>query len=274
MLTLLPIWLLLALPANVPAAHAPARPWRLVWADEFNTAGSPNAQNWTFEKGFVRNHELQWYQPQNATCAHGSLLIEARRTRRPNPGYQPGSADWKASRDSIRYTSASLQTRGRHQWQYGRFEMRAKIDVRPGRWPAFWTLGAAGEWPASGEIDIMEYYRGTVLANFAWGTAQRYTPHWQSVKKPLAAFHDPAWAQKFHVWRMDWEPDSIKLLLDGRVLNAVAVAKTVNADGTNPFRQPHYVLLNLALGGDNGGDPAGTTFPARFEVDYVRVYQH
>lgn len=261
--------------AAVPAARVrSARPWRLVWADEFNTPGAPNARNWTFENGFVRNHELQWYQPQNAACAHGSLLLEARRTSRPNPGYQPGSPDWKASRDSIRYTSASLQTRGRHQWQYGRFELRAKIDVRPGCWPAFWTLGTAGEWPSNGEIDIMEYYRGAVLANFAWGTAQRYTPHWQSVKKPLADFHDPAWAQKFHIWRMDWEPDSIKLLLDSRVLNAVAVANTVNPDGSNPFRQPHYLLLNLALSGDNGGDPTSTRFPARFEVDYVRVYRH
>jgi len=265
-----------------PAGYSQTKPsgtadstWRLVWADEFNTDGAPNPANWRFEQGFVRNNELQWYQPENARCQNGILVIEARREQRPNPNYRAGSTDWRTSRPTIDYTAASLNTRGLHTWQYGRFEMRGRIDTRPGPWPAFWTLGTSGEWPSNGEIDIMEYYRDMLLANVAWGTSQRYKAEWRSVKKPLDTFKDPRWAGQFHVWRMDWDKSGIKLYVDDELLNDVSLAETINGDGSgkNPFQQPHYILLNLALGGDNGGDPGPTQFPSRFEVDYVRVYQ-
>jgi beta-glucanase (GH16 family) len=132
-----------------------------------------------------------------------------------------------------------------------------------------------GEWPGNGEIDIMEFYKGKILANVASGTAQPYKPKWHSQTKPVASFADPAWSQKFHVWRMDWDAESIRLYVDDLLLNETPLSQTINEDGTgfNPMKQPHYMLLNLALGGDNGGPLAGTTFPSRFEIDYVRVYQ-
>jgi len=249
--------------------------WKLVWADEFDTPGPPNSKNWSFEKGFVRNHEIQWYQPENASCENGMLIIEGRREQKPNPTYQPNSSDWRTNRPTIDYTASSLHTRELHSWQYGRFEMRGRIDISPGLWPAFWTLGVAGEWPSNGEIDIMEYYRSMLLANVAWGTAKRYTAEWRSIKKPISTFNVPDWAKKFHIWRMDWDESAIRLYVDDALLNEVSLAETINGDGTksNPFRQPHYILLNLAIGGDNGGDPTNTAFPTRFEVDYVRVYQ-
>lgn len=256
-----------------PAATVADSTRRLVWADEFDRAGAPDPKNWTFEQGFVRNHELQWYQPDNAFCQNGLLVIEGRRVSRPNPTYQPGSTDWRTQRPTIDYTAASLTTRGRHNWQYGRFEMRARFATDAGLWPAFWTLGERGEWPSNGEIDIMEYYGGDLLANVAWGTAKRYTANWRTTKTPVARFSDPAWSRRFHVWRLDWDSRQLQLSIDGQVLNTVSLAETLNPDGTNPFRQPHYLLLNLALGGDNGGDPARTPFPTRYEIDYVRVYQ-
>lgn len=267
--------LLIEMALNLIKTQAQTTPWTLVWADEFNTPGRPDSKNWIYETGFVRNNELQAYQPENARCENGLLIIEGRREIKPDPAYQPGSGNWKTARDSIRYTSASLQTRGLHQWQYGRFEMRGRIDTRSGLWPAFWTLGVAGEWPGNGEIDIMEYYRGMLLFNAAWGTEKRYTAKWNSVRKPITDFNDPAWPNKFHVWRMDWDEKFIKLYLDDQLLNTVNLAQTINQDSTgkNPFHQPHYILLNLAIGGDNGGDPSATPFPTRFEVDYVRVYQ-
>ncbi|WP_414654646.1 glycoside hydrolase family 16 protein [Hymenobacter sp.] len=250
--------------------------WKLVWADEFNTNGRPDAKNWKFENGFVRNNELQWYQPDNARCENGTLIIEARQEQRPNPNYQAGSNSWKTKRPAIAYTAASLNTNGLHSWQYGRFEMRGRINTSSGLWPAFWTLGVQGEWPANGEIDIMEYYRGKVLANVATGTSKAYTAKWHSTSKPLTEFADPQWSNKFHVWRMDWDAQFIRLYLDDQLLNEVPLTETVNEDGTgiNPMQQPHYILLNLALGGDNGGELGNTPFPNRFEVDYVRVYQH
>lgn len=249
--------------------------WKLVWADEFNGEGTPDPKNWKYEQGYARNEELQWYQPDNAYCRDGLLVIEAKKEDRPNPGYLAGGTSWRTNRPRIEYTSASLQTRGLHQWQYGRFEMRGKIDTRPGLWPAFWTLGVAGEWPDNGELDIMEYYRGMLLANAAWGSGQRYKATWDDSRKPITEFNDPDWASKFHVWRMDWDEKRIQFFVDDQLLNEVDLEKTYNPNGEkkNPFRQPHYVLLNLAIGGMNGGDPSATEFPVRFEIDYVRVYQ-
>ncbi|MBO9592693.1 MAG: glycoside hydrolase family 16 protein [Niabella sp.] len=246
--------------------------YRLVWAEEFNKPGRVDTAVWNFENGFERNHELQWYQPENAWCANGYLVIEARRETKPNPRYNDRAVEWRQQRQYIRYTSASINTRGRKTWQYGRFVMRAKIKTDNGLWPAFWTLGAKREWPSNGEIDIMEYYRGTLLANIACGTTERYKAKWFTVKKPVSEF-EKNWEAAFHIWRMDWDEQAIKLYVDDHLLNEVPLDQVVNPDGFNPFRQPHYMLLNLAIGGDNGGDPAATRFPSQYLVDYVRVYQ-
>jgi beta-glucanase (GH16 family) len=249
--------------------------YKLIWADEFDKDGRPDPCNWAYEHGFVRNRELQWYQPDNARCENGLLIIEALRERKQNPRYKRDSKSWRENRKYSEYTSASLKTRGLHNWKYGRFEMRGRIDTRAGLWPAFWTLGVKGHWPGCGEIDIMEFYRGMLLANAAWASEKRRVPKWDDVRIPIAKFNDPDWPAKFHVWRMDWDADSIKLYVDDALLNTIDLKNTFNKDkeGKNPFRQLHYIILNLAIGGTAGGDPANTKFPAKFEVDYVRVYK-
>jgi beta-glucanase (GH16 family) len=260
---------LLLLAATGCASHG----YRLVWHDEFNHNGRPNPANWTCENGFERNHELQWYQPDNAVCTNGMLVIEARREQKPNPNYSPDSMRWQTSRKDIECTSALLSTRGLREFTYGKFEMRARIDTQPGSWPAFWTLGATPHigWPACGEIDIMEFYQGAVLANFGYG--RNHQTKWLACKQPVAEFGDENWAKRFHLWTMEWDPQKIDLRLDGRLMNHLDVASADHADQGNPFRRPAYIILNQAIGGDSGGDPSSSTFPIRFEVDWVRVYQ-
>jgi len=249
--------------------------YKLVWSDEFDKDANPDPNNWTYENGFVRNEELQWYQPENARCENGMLIIEGRRERRQNPRYKPDSDNWRANREFAEYTSASMTTRRLHNWMFGRFEMRGRIDTRPGLWPAFWTLGSQGRWPGCGEIDIMEYYCGILLANAAWASEKQWTPIWDDTKKPIADFNDPDWSGKFHIWTMDWDQDNIKLYVDDMLLNTIDLKETFNKDDQkkNPFHQPHYIILNLAIGGTVGGDPSETKSPAKFEVDYVRIYQ-
>ena len=253
--------------------------YNLVWSDEFNIPGKPDSTSWNYENGFMRNHENQWYQPENATCTGGVLILEGRREKFANPNYGAGSNDWKKSRDSIRYTAASINTAGLHSWLYGRFVVRAKIPAVKGAWPAIWTLGNDRLWPSNGEIDQMEFYQingvPSILANAAWGTDTRNKAKWKGSNRPLTHFtdKDKDWTTKYHIWRMDWDPDFIRLYLDDELLNEIDLSKTINPDGFNPFHQAEYILLNLAIGGDNGGDPSQTIFPIQYMVDYVRIYQ-
>ena len=256
-----------------------AQEYKLVWSEEFD---SIDTTVWNFENGFKRNHEAQWYQSKNAFSKDGKLIIEARREEAFNPDYKKDSKDWRNSREKISYSSASLNTAHKKEFLFGRFEIRAKIPVSKGAWPAIWTLGSGYPWPSNGEIDIMEYYPvggvPQILANAAWGNDKPYNAVWNSKKIPFSHFtaKDPNWADKFHIWRMDWDKDYIRIFLDDELLNEISLDKTINGsigEGTNPFHKPHYILLNLALGGDNGGEIDDSVFPIQYEIDYVRVYQ-
>lgn len=265
--------------SNTSSSLSPAPPqgYELVWADEFNEEGKPDENFWSYEKGFTRNEELQWYQKDNANVKDGVLIIGGKREKVKNNRYIPQSSDWRKNRKYAEYTSSSINTRGKKEFQYGIIEVRAKIDTAKGMWPAIWTLGVSQGWPANGEVDIMEYYRvndePTILANAAWAHPEKRAA-WDEAKVPFSEFleKEPDWSTKFHVWKMDWDEDHIRLYLDGELLNEVDLSTTVNPDGYNPFHQPHYILLNLAIG-SNGGDPSDTEFPRKYEVDYVRVYQ-
>ena len=265
----------------------------LVWSDEFNTEGPLNEADWNYEKGFVRNYELQWYQPDNAICRDGCLIITARHEQVKNPNYikfdntlQDGRPrrrrpDWRQQREYAEYTSASVNTRGKHEFLFGTLEVRARIPVAEGSWPAIWTLGTQWHWPSCGEIDVMEYYRiddvPHILANAAWGNDHNQAV-WNSKAIPFAHFadKDPDWAEKFHIWRMEWQPEYLRIYLDDELLNDIDLTKTINGtygEGKNPFHTPQYFLLNLAIGGQHGGEPNPEKYPLRYEIDYIRFYQ-
>jgi len=264
------------------AAVCQAQEWELVWSDEFKGHGEPDKEVWNFERGFVRNQEDQWYQKENAFMQDGVLVIEARKEHRPNPTYDPESRHWGRKREFIEYSSACITSARKKMFLYGRMEVRAKIPVAGGAWPAIWTLGSGVEWPSCGEIDVMEYYRiggvPHILANAAWGNDRKYDAVWNSTKIPYSHFtdKDSLWAEKFHVWRMDWDENNIRIFLDDELLNDIQLSTTINGSigkGENPFHKPQYILLNLALGGMNGGKIDDSALPMRYEIDYVRIYQ-
>jgi beta-glucanase (GH16 family) len=248
-----------------------ASKWTLAWSDEFDKDGAPDPSNWGFEKGFVRNEELQWYQPDNATVSGGLLTIAAQKQQVANPNYVAGSSSWQTNRQYAQYTSSSLTSSGKRSFQYGRFEMCGQIDTRTGSWPAFWILGNGRSWPASGEVDIMEYYANDVRANVCKPSGS--TCDWSgSVAQTLTSLGGSAtWTPEFHLWAMEWSSTDIDLYLDDKLVYDFKVSSETASP--NPYQgNPFYILVNLAIGA-NGGDPSGTTFPITYKVDYVRVYQ-
>ena len=266
-------------PAQAQNASHPERApegMKLVWSDEFDGSGRLDPSKWSYETGFVRNREAQWYQSDNAFRENGVLVIEARRERKSVARRAMAAApEWARWRREAQFTSASVTTREKAAWLYGRFEIRARLKAQEGLWPALWFVGTQGTWPAKGEIDLMEYYDGSILANFAWA-AKNGKASWKARKTPLDAISDdPDWDKHFHTWVMDWTEDYIALSLDDRELNRVNIANVRNGGGDlpNPFKQPQYLIMNLALGGMHGGSLDNTDFPSRFEIDYVRVYQ-
>ena len=254
--------------------------YELVWADEFNVDGKLDEANWSYEQGFVRNSEPQWYQADNAICQDGTLVITARKAQVKNPNYQPGSNDWKTNREYAAYTSSSVITYGKRDLKYGRIEVRAKIPTTSGAWPAIWCKGypaTNGPWPACGEVDILEFYDKSIFANLCWSNATGDS-QWRTVKTPFTHFtnQDPDWTSKYHVWRMDWDSLSARLYLDDELLNVTSLERTVQPVGDfckteNPFKTPLFLLLNLALRTPDGIDES--VLPIKYYIDYVRFYQ-
>ena len=259
------------------AAPAPSG-WQLVWSDEFTEAGLPNPGRWTYEEGFVRNNELQFYtraRSENARVENGSLVIETRKEKFRNPQFDSASMRPSRRRQSefADYTSASLITKGIAEWRYGRVEVRARLPRGKGFWPAIWMLGADRErvgWPACGEIDIMEnvgfepdLIHGTVHTakyNHVKGT-QRGSKI--TVPKPH---------EDFHVYAMEWDENRMDFFVDGNKYFSFENEKT--GRDAWPFDQPMYLILNVAFGGSWGGQQGvdDSTLPQSMFVDYVRVY--
>lgn len=254
---------------------SPGSDWKLVWSDEFDRQGLPDPEKWTYEYGFVRNNEAQFYtreRSENARVEKGMLIIEARKEKWKNPGYNPDSARVR-DREFAEYTSASITTRGKASWTCGRFEVRAKLPSGRGTWPAIWMLGEdrARGWPACGEIDIMEfvgYQPGVIHANV-------HTAKYNHVRKNNKGdkLNVPDASEQFHVYVVEWYPTHMDFFVDDQKYF------TFKNEGTGedawPFDKPEYLILNLAIGGSWGGSKGidDSIFPQALQIDYVRVYQ-
>ena len=257
--------------------------FQLVWNDEFDIDGPLDDNDWTYWWG-KHGARLQHYQDSNTEIKEGQLIIEARKERVENVLYDPNSTKAETARYA-NYTSAQVTTDGKHEFKFGRIEVRAKIPSAKGAWPAIWTLGTEGQWPSNGEIDLLELYRKddkpVILANYAWQNYAEWNAVWDSYIEDLTTFtrKDSDWLKKYHVWRMDWNEDTIGIYLDDVLLNTVdAKLKNKNTSYgdvsiSQPFQQSHYLLLNLAIG-SLGGNPQYSTFPMYYYIDYVRIYQY
>lgn len=233
----------------------------MVWNDEFNTPGLPDSTKWGYEVGKVRNNELQYYtykRPENARIQDTVLILEAHKEK-----YKDAS-----------YTSASIISKMKGDWLYGKFEISAKVPGGLGTWPAIWMMptdDAYGGWPKSGEIDIMEYVGYDPHKLY-------YNIHFQGTRKKghestgsSSLFLQPY--HRFVKFTLVWTPSKVEWFEDDKLVHTYT--KKSNRHKVWPFDKRFYMILNLAYGGAWGGQQGidDTKLPHKFYVDYVRVYQ-
>ena len=241
--------------------------WALVWNDEFD-GPALNLEKWSYEIGGHGwgNNELQYYSDDDSTAfiQDGKLVIRA--------DLVPQGT---GSSDNLRYfSSARLRPSGKGDWRYGRIEVKAKLALGQGIWPAIWMLPTDwmyGGWPESGEIDIMEhvgYDPGRVHGSIHTGSYNHKINTQRGGSKLLDKI-----SSKFYVYAIEWYEDRIDFLIDD------SKYFSFQNDGKNdfntwPFNQRFHLLINIAVGGDWPGSPDETTqFPTEMEVEYVRVYE-
>ena len=241
--------------------------WALVWNDEFD-GPALNLEKWSYEIGGHGwgNNELQYYSDDDSTAfiQDGKLVIRA--------DLVPQGT---GSSDNLRYfSSARLRTSGKGDWRYGRIEVKAKLALGQGIWPAIWMLPTDwmyGGWPESGEIDIMEhvgYDPGRVHGSIHTGSYNHKINTQRGGSKLLDKI-----SSKFYVYAIEWYEDRIDFLInDAKYFSFQNDGK--NDFNTWPFNQRFHLLINIAVGGDWPGSPDETTqFPTEMEVEYVRVYE-
>lgn len=243
---------------------------KLVWSDEFNGSLLDRAK-WVFDTAFNKqgwfNAERQYYsahRAQNLRVSRGRLIIEAR-AERLDPRAYP---DWGGQS----YTSARIYSTG--AWTYGFYEIRAKLPCARGTWPAIWMLPeVAGKWPDEGEIDIMEQVGAEpnrIYATLHTGRYNHSKGTQRGAQRTVASSCD-----RFHLYQLDWRPDSITVGVDGSAMMRVA-RKAADGKPEWPFDVPFKLILNLAIGGNWAGAKGidDAALPQRMEVDYVRVWKN
>lgn len=257
-------------PVLTPPVSATPTERKLVWADEFDkpgvaTPGLPDTTRWRYDVGGhgFGNNELQFYRAnrlENARIENGRLIIEARKERHENR----------------EYTSAKLITRGKHEWKYGRFEIRAKLPPGRGSWPAIWMLGSNIDkvgWPLCGEIDIMEHVGFD--PNVVHGTL--HTDAYNHVKGTHkgAKTTVPTAMTDFNVYAVEWTTSQIDFFVNDQKYHTLTRQALGSSPAQWPLDQPYYLILNVAVGGNWGGQKGvdDSTLPYKMEIDYVRVYQ-
>ena len=234
-------------------------PPKMHFSDQFDGA-TLDSSSWNYNYGDGcpdlcgwGNQEQQIYTDRNVSVSDGQLRILATR------------------KDGV-YYSGKITTKDKVEFQYGTVEVRAKLPVGRGVWPAIWMLGHDIEdkkWPACGEIDIMEYAgknQGTIHTSIHTSSSYGITVNTKVSK--LEGIEEG-----FHTYKTQWSPNSIKFSIDNELVYTFS-PKTKNE--TNwPFNKPFYLILNLAIGGHFGGhDIDDSIFPAEFLVDYVKVYKN
>ena len=238
--------------------------YRLVFEENFDVPGLPNPDIWNHEIGGHGwgNGESQYYTDRsvNSYVENGRLVIVAQ----------------KEDFEGNHYTSAKLTTKGKFEWKYGRFEIRAKLPKGKGTWPAIWMMPADAKqvgWPRCGEIDIMEHVGKDENQIHVSLHTERYNHRLNTQRTHFEPLDDVC--HQFHTYAMEWEDGIITFFYDEKPVQTWRRGEngTDPGEGGWPFDKPFYLILNVALGGFWGGEIDDSILPCTMEIESVKVYQ-
>jgi len=264
---------------DVKEAMSNPNNWELIFSDEFDYEGLPDSSKWDYEEGYVRNNELQFYTKdrlENSRVENGNLIIETLYEEGYNELY-PGGFGGSNETVVFNYTSASLITKNKAHFIYGKFEMRAMLPSGGDAiWPAFWLIGKDVMVPRysgivgfneyGGEVDIMEHFGFDPYAIdynvFALDLDGNI--HQAGGETDLDLLPSESW----HVYSLEWYLDRFEFFIDGE--SVFEYYKEDHPDVFWPFDYEHYIILNTAV--RNGPDIEESNFPSQFLIDYIRVY--
>jgi len=240
---------------------------QLLWSEEFNTGSSPDSTVWSYDLGASGwgNEELQEYTSasENVRIENGNLVITAQKSENG-------------------FTSARIRTEDKLTFKYGTIEARIKIpDLADGLWPAFWTLGNNFKqvgWPFCGELDVMEMGSSAAITVDVINRRVGSAAHWGNMgaTASYSQFFDTAsdLDDGFHIFSMNWTPERVTTYIDGQQIWTMFIKSDSCAD-CSEFHQPHFIILNIAVGGTYTGllsaDQITATMPAEMLVDYIRI---
>mmetsp|Transcript_59920 Transcript_59920/g.106590 ORF Transcript_59920/g.106590 Transcript_59920/m.106590 type:complete len:569 (+) Transcript_59920:84-1790(+) len=306
--------------------------WDLVWEEQFDSSSCvqddigiwrPSPESWSYEYGYKRGNELQWYGDDNVECKDGKLIITAKRERQgtETPKSWPKDAlckvkgwDNKVQKitnlscavcspptypmfygnpcdvlqqdgsgkpvcdcsESAEYSSSSIITKGKKEFSYGLYEIKAKVDSRTGSWPSWWFVGSADVgWPRNGEIEILDAFQKTVRGSAIHGNGTEDSAGrvmWGAARTTSAE-----WEAQWHVWQLEWDQQKIVIRLDREELFALdlTAADESNTGTPNPFtdEKKFFMILDLAVDGNSGGNADTSPFPITFSIDYIKAFR-
>ena len=243
----------------------------LVWHDEFDYDGKLDQDKWHHQiippnNGSWWNNEEQHYTNniKNSFVSDGTMKIVAIKE------------NYTVDNSTKNYTSARLNSK--FGFKYGRVDVKAKLPSTRGTWPAIWTLGtninevgnyfgdSEGSigWPKCGEIDIMEqngWNKNELIGHFHYANPQGQYANYGNVTSISNT------SGQYHIYSLEWTDKIIRILVDNKEF------VSLTNDGNVPYDNRHYLLLNIAIGGNLGGDIDPSFSQDRMEVDYVRVFQ-
>lgn len=267
LILILAVMLLLVVVAVLYCRNVHSEKWELVWSEEFDRMdGKLDETKWSrIPRGGSDWNNYMSLREDLVEVKDGHLVLW-------------GKVNDRTEEDTARYVTGGVWTKDKFAFQYGKIEIRAKLESATGAWPAFWMLGVNGKYPDNGEIDLMEHLNYDSIVYQTLHT--HYTLNLDGRGKPENGSVTKIDPDGYNTYGMEWYPDRVVFLVNGEpTLTYPNLEGQTNADGVvmegqYPYdKGPFYLLLDMQLGGSWVGGVDPEELPVKMEIDWVKVWR-